>query len=365
MSSTEPSHAAVSVIERRSPSWLVTFGIRAWLAVGIVAFVILAALGIGAAASLVLPMVIAGIVGALFAPLVERLVAVRVPRIVAALLVILGLSAIVVATIIITVVGVAGQVDEIKAQVVKGMAELTSVVESAGVNVDQATAATDAAKAPSQLVEGALGNLGGLFSSLGAILFGAFVTAFLLFYALMDWTRFETWAGARLGVPEPMGRRIVDDAVHDLRLYFSGLTISSIVVAVIIGTTMWVLDLPLAFTVAVVTYVTAYIPYVGAILSGTFAFIVALGTGGLPIALAVLAVVLVTQNVVQAIIQTRVTSGGLQVHPAVNFASTILGAIIAGAIGAIVAAPLVATLLKAKRVLEQQVAAETASGTPP
>jgi predicted PurR-regulated permease PerM len=357
MPSTDPRPAAASMIERRSPSWLVTFGIRSWLAVGIITFIVFTYLGIGAAASLVLPMVIAGVIGALFAPLVERMSGWGVPRIAATLVVILGLAVIIIVTIFITVVGVAGQFDEIKNQVVKGIAEFTSTVESTGVDVDEASAAADAAKAPSQLVEGALGNLGGLFTSLGSILFGAFVAVFLLYYALMDWDRFEGWASARLGVPEPVGRRIVTDAIHDLRLYFSGLTISSLVVATIIGFTMWAFDLPLAFTVAIVTYVTAYIPYVGAILSGTFAFIVALGTGGLPVALVVLAVVLVTQNVVQAIIQTRVTSGGLQVHPAVNFASTILGAIIAGAIGAILAAPLVATLLKAYRLIERAEAA--------
>jgi len=343
--------AAPSMVERRSPAWLVTLGVRAWLAAGVAVFFVFAYLGIAAAGSLVLPMIIAGVIGALLAPLVERMVAWRVPRIAAALIVILGLIAIVVATIVLTAVGVAGQAEEIRTQVARGVSEFTANVEATGIDVDEASATSDAARAPRQLVEGAVGNLGGLFSSLGAILFGGFVALFLLYYALMDWKRFEGWAGSRLGVPESAGRRIVDDAVHDLRLYFTGLTISSIVVAVIIGLTMWVFGLPLAFTIAVVTFVTAYIPYVGAILSGTFAFVVALGSGGLGVAIAVLVVVLVTQNVVQTIIQMRVTSGGLQVHPALNFTSTILGAIIGGAVGAIIAAPLLATILKARRLL--------------
>jgi predicted PurR-regulated permease PerM len=119
----------------------------------------------------------------------------------------------------------------------------------------------------------------------------------------------------------------------------------------VIGTTMYLLDLPLAFTVAVVTFVTAYIPYIGAIISGAFAFIVALGASGLTVALLVLAVVLIAQNVIQAVAQTKITSASLGVHPVVNFGSTIVGATIGGAIGAILAPPVTATALRAYEVL--------------
>jgi putative heme transporter len=344
------AHAA-ALVERHAPSWLVTVGVRSWLAVGIAFVLVLTYLGIGAAAQLALPMVIAGVIGALFSPLVERMSARGIPKLLATLAVIAALALVVVGTVYVTITGVVDQVDEIRTQLSSGVDELTSTLEDAGVDVSGADAAADAAAAPSQLADAAFKQLSGLFSSLGSLLFGAFIAVFLLYYALMDWPRFERWMADRIGVPTGVGARIVDDAIQDLRLYFGGLTIASIVVALIIGATMWALGLPLAFTVMVVTFVTAYIPYVGAILSGTFAFVVALGSGGLGVAIVVLLVVLVAQNVVQAVLQARITSGGLEVHPALNFASTILGAIVAGAIGAILAAPLVATALKTRRLL--------------
>jgi predicted PurR-regulated permease PerM len=360
------------MVERRAPSWLVSAGVRSWLALGFVLIVVLTYLSIEAAAQLVLPMVIAGVIGALFAPLVEKMVEWRVPKLLATTIVILGLFAIIGATMWVTITSVAQQAGMIEDQVEKGITAITDALDENGVDLSSSSksdASSSASSAPSDLANKALGSIGSLFSSLGSVLFGAFIASFLLFYALMDWPRFERWLGGRMGVPDHVGRQIVDDAIGDLRLYFGGLTISSIVVSIIIGLTMWALDVPLALTVAVVTFVTAYIPYVGAILSGAFAFIVALGAGGLPIALTVLVVVLVTQNVVQAVLQARITSGGLEVHPAMNFAATILGGIVAGAIGAILAAPLVATGFKARRLLTayfaEREAAVYASGDEP
>jgi predicted PurR-regulated permease PerM len=150
----------------------------------------------------------------------------------------------------------------------------------------------------------------------------------------------------------------VESATRSVRLYFGGVTISSLIVAVVIGLTLHLLGLPLAFTIALVTFVSAYIPYLGAIVSGAFAFVVALGSGGIDDAIVVLAVVLITQNVLQAIIQTRITSQTMQVHPIVNFGAAIVGAITAGAIGAIIAPPLAATLLGSKRILAQHAAGD-------
>jgi len=114
---------------------------------------------------------------------------------------------------------------------------------------------------------------------------------------------------------------------------------------------MVVLDLPLAFTVALVTFVTSFIPYLGAILSGGFAVLVALGAGGLDDALIMLAVVLITQNVIQTLLLTKVTSDKLSLHPIVNLGSTIVGATIAGLVGATLSAPIVATLLAIRKRL--------------
>ncbi len=125
--------------------------------------------------------------------------------------------------------------------------------------------------------------------------------------------------------------------------------------AVLIGAAMLILDLPLAFTVALVTFVTSYIPYLGAIFSGTFGFLVALGAGGTTDAIILLVVILVVQNVVQTVVGNRLASTSLSLHPIASLISTIVGAAIAGLLGATLSAPVLAAIIAIRqRVTEYE-----------
>ncbi len=73
---------------------------------------------------------------------------------------------------------------------------------------------------------------------------------------------------------------MVQDATWSIRRYFSALTVTSLFSAVAIGVTAAVMGLPLAFTIGLVTFVTSYVPYIGALVSGAFAVLIALGSGG-------------------------------------------------------------------------------------
>ena len=62
--------------------------------------------------------------------------------------------------------------------------------------------------------------------------------------------------------------------------YFAGVTIVAAYNAVVIGVAALLLGVPLAGTIAVVTFVSAYIPYIGAFFAGAFAVVIALGSEG-------------------------------------------------------------------------------------
>jgi hypothetical protein len=135
----------------------------------------------------------------------------------------------------------------------------------------------EAEKVLPRVVSGVASFFTGGLSGLASFIFGAFLGFFMLFYILVDWQNLSSWLGAHLGVPADLGEGIVLDSTAAVRQYFKGLTISAIIVAVLIGLTMQLLGLPLAATIAVVTFITAYVPFLGAIVSGAFAFVVALG----------------------------------------------------------------------------------------
>jgi predicted PurR-regulated permease PerM len=203
----------------------------------------------------------------------------------------------------------------------------------------------------SLVAPGLASYLGTVFSSTAAFFAGTFVAVFLLYFILADWEELRSWVGSHLGVDATVGAEIVDDTTWSMRQYFMALTISSVVVAVLVGGTVALLGVPLALPIALVTFFTSYVPYLGALFSGAFAVLIALGSGGVTDAVIVLVVVLVTQNIVQAIMQTKISEGRLALHPIVIFGSTIVGGATLGLLGAALSTPAVAIIVRASRRL--------------
>ena len=336
----------------RVPGWLVRAGLTAWLGLGLVAAAVALYLAISSVRALVTPLVVASVIGMLFYPLVDRLTRSGLARGGSAGLVLLGITAVAVGSVWLAVRGIIDQGDEIAASLESGWIELQTWLESLGVNVDELNSLTDSLTSS---IGSAGSGLGGLvqstFSSLASFLIGLFIGTFLLFYLLKDWHTLIHWLAGHVGLPQDLGEGLIDDATRAIRQYFYGLTLASIPIAIVIGLAMWVLDLPLAFTVALVTFVTAYIPYLGAIFSGAFAVLVALGSGGIVDAAIILVVILLTQNVLQTVMLTKITSDQLSLHPIVNLGSTIIGATLAGILGATLSAPLVASVIAARKRL--------------
>ncbi len=174
----------------------------------------------------------------------------------------------------------------------------------------------------------------------------------LLYYVLSDYPTMTGWLSGHMGrLPVELAEGVIEDAVQAMRGYFRATTITGFAVATVIGATMLIMGVPLAITVALVTFLTCYIPFFGAIISGVFAFFVALSSNGLPTAIALLVIVLLTQNVLQTAINARVMGDSLNLHPLVILVVTMLGGIFAGILGAALAAPLTALVLNAGRRL--------------
>jgi predicted PurR-regulated permease PerM len=329
------SHASLEAIGR-----------KAWALVGIAAAVVIAYAGLAALSGLVIPLVVAVVLGALLVPVVDVL-ARRMPRALAAGVVLLGLSAVVLGSVSVAVVGVADRAASIRDQVTAGLSSLREWLVDLGVTLPRGEDVTDRL---SGLLGGSSSGLSqyvsSAFSSASAFLIGLFVAVFILYYVLRDWEVLTRWVGAHIGVPAALGDGMIRDATWSVRRYFVVLTVTSLVTAVIIGVAAGVLGLPLAFTIALVTFVTSYVPFLGAIVSGAFAVLVALGSGGVGPALVILTVVLVTQNLVQPLLNNRMTASELSLHPVVAFGSTIVGAVLAGVLGAALSAPVLAMIIR-------------------
>lgn len=337
---------------------------RSWTIVGVLVAAVAVASLLGALAGLVIPLVVAVVMGMLLHPVVDRLERSRIPRSIGAVLVLAGLAAIGVASVWMTVVGVLDQGDEISQEVRSGLDYLDREIGARWGPVGDPDSATDRLGDAIPHMFGGLSSwFGSLFSGLAAFTVGTGISVFFLFYVLRDWQLLTAWLGRHLGVDPELGRTFVDEANDAIRSYFGAITVSSVITAIVIGLTAVALDIPLAFTIALVTFVTSYVPYIGALFSGAFAVLIALGSAGVTEALVMLIVVVVAQNLVQTLLVTKMSSDSLSIHPIVNLGSTIVGGVLAGLLGAMLSAPIVAIVILVHRGLAEHRGDPTASPT--
>ncbi|MFF4949486.1 AI-2E family transporter [Streptomyces chattanoogensis] len=171
------------------------------------------------------------------------------------------------------------------------------------------------------------------------ILLAMFTTLFLLY----DGRRIWTWllklmpGAAREGVAGAGPR-----AWRTLTAYVRGTVIVALIDAIFIGIGLWILDVPLAVPLAVFIFLFAFIPLVGAVVSGALACVVALATQGVFAALVVLAIVLGVNQIEGHVLQPFILGRAVRVHPLAVILSVASGSLIAGVGGAVVAVPLVA-----------------------
>jgi predicted PurR-regulated permease PerM len=131
-------------------------------------------------------------------------------------------------------------------------------------------------------------------------------------------------------------------AWHTLTLYVRGTVLVALIDAICIGIGIFFLGVPMAVPLAVVIFVSSFVPLVGAVASGAIAVVVSLVTQGPFTALMVLAVVLAVQQIEGHILQPFILGRAVRVHPLAVVLSVAAGSIVAGIGGAVVAVPLVA-----------------------
>jgi predicted PurR-regulated permease PerM len=324
-------------------------GIRSWSAVGIVAVAVIAYMGFTTFSTFIMPLVVAVVLGMIFEP-VASLLGRAMPRQLASILVLVGIGVLSVVAVAVVIFGVIDQGGEIVAQTQAAIDLGRGWLAERGMSV---VAVDDVQAQLSTFVDdvlpGLLSYVPSAFSGISSFLFSTFIALFILYFVLAEWDTLAAWVGSHLGVPADLGEGIVSDATRSFRDYFYVLTLSSLPVAIIVGLTAVVLGVPLAFTIGLITFVTSYVPYLGALVSSVFALLIAFGSGGIVPALIMLGVILLAQNVVQPILQRQLERNALDLHPIVSFGSTIIGSVLVGVLGATLSAPTVAMVMRVRQ----------------
>jgi putative heme transporter len=289
----------------------------------------------------------ASVVAAVCAPVVAWLARHRVPRGVGAVLILLAVVAVAVGVVIVVVGGIASQSGDISGHLTDGQDKIAGWLEDLGVDPGKASDATqDAGSTSSSAFHALLDGVAKGISGLASLVFFLSLTALSLVFLLADGPKIRAWGERHMGVPLPIAHTITGRLLQSLRGYFFGVTIVALFNAVVIGGGALLLGIPLAGTIAVVTFLGAYIPYLGAWTAGAFSVLLALGGAGTDAAIAMAVLQLLANGILQQMVQPFAYGAALGIHPLAVLIVTIGGGALFGAAGLVLAAPLTSAAVR-------------------
>jgi predicted PurR-regulated permease PerM len=295
---------------------------------------------------LVVPLLIAILLTALLWPAVSWLVRHRVPRWLAITIVVLGTLAIVAGLIWLVVWQVRGEWPSVQARTVEAVAQFREYLVTGPLHMttgqidDLLTQGLTLIQEQAQLLlSGALA----IGSTLGHVAVGALLALFILLCLLADGGGIWRWT-TRLFPTK--ARPAVDGSARAGWVMVVNYTRTQLMVATIdavgIGLGAFLLGVPLAIPVAVLVFLGAFVPIVGAVVTGAVAVFLALVYNGPWIALWMLVVVLGVQQLEGHVLQPLLMGSAVKVHPLAVVLVVAGGAMIAGIPGALFAVPLAA-----------------------
>ncbi|MFF8507423.1 AI-2E family transporter [Streptomyces sp. NPDC015492] len=296
--------------------------------------------------SIVWPLVIGLLITTLTWPFARLLRRLGWPPALAASVVTVLFLAVTAGTVALIAVPVASQSGELADGVVEGIQRLREWTAGPPLNIgdDQITGALDTATDRLQNSVGSL--LTTLATGVGTVVNGvvtAVLALFLMFFFLKDGPRFLPWLARQLpGRLATDATTIAERGWDTLGAFVRSQAAVGLLDAVLIGIGLWILDVPLVLPLAVLTFVSAFVPIIGALFAGFVAVLIALVSNGLTDALIVLAIIVVVQQLEGNVFQPMIQSRGLGLHAAVVLLAVTLGGSLAGIVGSLLAVPVAA-----------------------
>lgn len=203
----------------------------------------------------------------------------------------------------------------------------------------------------SSIVSGAL-NVGSTAGEVGA---GLLLTIFALIFILLEGEKIWNWI---VKLAPVRARTAVDGAARkgwkSLTTYVRVQVFVAAVDAVGIAGLGALIGVPLALPLGVLIFIGSFIPIVGALFTGFIAVLLALVANGFWNAIAMLAIVLLVQQVESHILQPLVMGKAVHLHPLAVVLAVSGGTLVAGIAGALFAVPLMAFLNTTVRYLGQK-----------
>ncbi|WP_194902682.1 AI-2E family transporter [Quadrisphaera sp. INWT6] len=283
---------------------------------------------------------------ALLVPFVDFLDRHGWPRVLATLVSLLLGIALIVGLFTLVVTQIVYGFDDLADQASAGISQLQTWLSSGPLGLssgqinDYITQARSALQSNSDSIVSGAVAVGGTAATL---LTGSFLVLFFTIFLTWDGRRVWSWLVRLLPAS---AESPFDAAMHrgwvTLTSYVRATIIVAAVDAIGIGVGAAVLQIPLAVPLAVLVFLGAFVPIVGAVVTGAVAVLVGLVAQGPGVALGMLVVVLLVQQLESHVLQPFLLGKAVAVHPLAVFVAITAGATLAGIPGVLFAVPVIA-----------------------
>src|SRR3954451_19293391 len=317
-----------------------------WRGLVVGAAVYVLAHGIAMFAVVALPLVIALLLTALVIPVVDVLTRAGVPRGVASLLVVVGSIGLV--AILLTFAGqqIAQGASDLSKQVVTGLAQIEDWLKTGPLHASEGQinsviqSAQDAVTTSNEQI---VSRLTEVTTAVGHIVAGVFIILFATYFFLADGRRIWAWV-VRLFPRASRARADSSGGIAwtSLTAFVRATVLVAFTDALGVMLVAAILHLPFVFAIGVLVFIGAFIPMIGAFLSGSVAVLVALVDQGPVVALLMLGGVVLVQQLEAHVLQPFLLGRLVSLHPLGVILAIACGVLVAGIAGALVAVPFVA-----------------------
>ena len=323
------------------PRGLLRLGVATWTVIGIGIVLTFTLAVLAAVSEIVMPLIFAVMIGAVAYPLAARLQRRGMRPAMAALAVVTGIILAGVAVVLIAVQAIGQQTAQLADNIDDALAEVAGSSSTTGLDV---AALTDIRHAVSSmagfigrgLLTAVIGGVGAVVGLVGSVI----LSMLIMYYLLKDGPDIRTKL-VRL-LPDHLQEEATSffsASVRSIRGYWTGRSMLSAVVTAVVVIASLAMGLPMIGAIAVVNFVGGFVPYIGAFIGGGLATLLALADGGIGEALVMLAIVLAANLLLENLLEPRIMSGRLKIHPLLVLIATTAGGVIGGIVGLILAVP--------------------------
>lgn len=303
------------------------------------------------------PMAIALLLAGLLAPALRWVLVLRVPRSLGTLVVLVGGLAIVGGILTLVINQLIAGFEDLRDSAETGLLRIEDWLRGPPLNMSDADLQDAIRQGQAwlnentrQLTEAGLSAVTGTVQFLTGFVLVLVVTFFFLRDGRRIWSFLVNLLPPRARAPMAYAG---DGAWRTLTGYVRATVLVAFIDAIGIGIGLWILQVPLAVPLAALVFLGAFVPIVGAFVSGSVAVLVALVDtpgpgllegGGVVKALMVLGLILLVQQLEGNVLQPVIMSRAVKIHALAVIIAVTAGILVAGVLGALVSVPVVAVI---------------------